>query len=78
LSRPGEKFIIEPSRKFLLTAARLRSGTNRDEPTGTGLAGLVETRGREDDAAGSSRTNGRDRGMGAEVAAADERRKEMR
>ena len=34
VSRPSEKFLIEPSRKFLLTAARLRNGTNRDEPTG--------------------------------------------
>jgi hypothetical protein len=35
LSRPSEKFLIEPSRKFLLTAIRLKGGTNRDEPRGT-------------------------------------------
>src|SRR5580658_6633079 len=73
LSRPGEKFLIEPSRKFLLTAARLKDGTNRDEPRGTGLAGLVETgAGREDDAAGRGRANGRDRALGTQAVAADE------
>jgi hypothetical protein len=35
VSRPSEKFRFEPSRKFLLTAARLKDGTNRDEPRGT-------------------------------------------
>ena len=35
LSRPSEKFRFEPSRKFLLTAVRLKDGTNRDEPRGT-------------------------------------------
>ena len=35
LSRPSEKFRFEPSRKFLLTAVRLKDGTNRDEPSGT-------------------------------------------
>src|SRR5258708_4765185 len=35
VSRPSEKFLVEPSRKFLLTAARLKDGTNRDEPRGT-------------------------------------------
>src|SRR5580658_8187229 len=73
LSRPGEKFLIEPSRKFLLTAARLKDGTNRNEPRGTGLAGLVKTSpGREDDAAGSCRADGSNRAVGAEVAATDE------
>ena len=42
LSRPSEKFRFEPSRKFLLTAVRLKDGTNRDEPRGTRSAGLVE------------------------------------
>src|SRR5690349_982580 len=37
LSRPSEKFRFEPSRKFLLTALRLKDGTNRDEPRGTRL-----------------------------------------
>ncbi|MGH9648805.1 MAG: hypothetical protein ACRD4E_18540 [Bryobacteraceae bacterium] len=35
MSRPSEKFRFEPSRKFLLTAVRLKDGTNRDEPAGT-------------------------------------------
>ena len=35
LSRPNRKFRFEPSRKFLLTTARLKDGTNRDEPRGT-------------------------------------------
>src|ERR1700722_8301071 len=73
LSRPSEKFLIEPSRKFLLTAARLKDGTNRDEPRGTGLAGVVEkSPGREDDAAGSGRAGGSERALGAQTAAADE------
>src|SRR5665213_908899 len=73
VSRPGEKFLIEPSRKFLLTAVRLKDGTNRNEPRGTGLAGVAETSpGREDDAAGSCRADGSDRALGAETAAADE------
>jgi hypothetical protein len=42
VSRPSDKFRFEPSRKFLLTAVRLKDGTNRDEPAGTGLSGLVE------------------------------------
>src|SRR5229473_3200546 len=73
LSRPSEKFLVEPSRKFLLTAARLKNGTNRDEPRGAGLAGLVETSPRqENDAAGNGRTDGRQRALGAQVASADE------
>jgi hypothetical protein len=43
LSRPSEKFLNEPSRKFLLTAVRLKGGTNRDEPKGTRCVELVET-----------------------------------
>jgi hypothetical protein len=35
VSRPNRKFRFEPSRKFLLTTARLKDGTNRDEPRGT-------------------------------------------
>src|ERR1700694_2998643 len=73
VSRPSEKFLIGPSRKFLLTAARLKDGTNRDEPRGTGLAGLVETSPRrEDDAAGNSGKDGRERALGAQAVAADE------
>ena len=43
VSRPSEKFLFEPSRKFLLTAERLGDGTDCDEPTGTRQAGLAET-----------------------------------
>jgi hypothetical protein len=35
VSRQSEKFLIGQSRKFLLTAERLKDGTNRDEPKGT-------------------------------------------
>jgi hypothetical protein len=31
----SDRLLVEPSRKFLLTAARLKDGTNRDEPRGT-------------------------------------------
>src|SRR5258708_18244933 len=73
MSRPSEKFLIGPSRKFLLTAERLKDGTNRDEPRGTGLAGLVEARPRPgDDAAGSGGQDGSERALGAQVAGADE------
>src|ERR1019366_7249135 len=43
VSRPSEKFLIEPSRKFLLTAFRLKDGTNRDESRGTRQVGVAET-----------------------------------
>jgi hypothetical protein len=43
LSRPSEMFLIEPSRKFLLTALRLKDGTNQDEPRGTRQVGMAET-----------------------------------
>src|SRR5579871_6718010 len=35
LSRPHEKFLIEPIRKFLSELEKLGGGTNRDEPKGT-------------------------------------------
>src|SRR5437870_3197462 len=41
-SWPSEKFLIEPSREFLLTAVRQKDGINCDEPRGTRLAGLVK------------------------------------
>src|SRR5580698_546123 len=41
LSRQSEKFLIGQSRKFLLTAVRLKDGTNRDEPTGTSYFGAT-------------------------------------
>src|SRR3954447_26570463 len=73
VSRPSEKFLIEPSRKFLLTAARLKDGTDSDEPTGTGLVGLVEASPRQEgDAAGSSPEDGRERALGAQTAPAHE------
>src|SRR3954469_1530119 len=34
MSRQSEKFLIGQSRKFLLTAARLKDGTDCDEPRG--------------------------------------------
>src|SRR5712691_2473824 len=74
LSRQSEKFLIGQSRKFLLTAVRLKDGTNRDEPRGTRLAGMAEASARqEDDAAGGGRANGSQRALGAEAVAADER-----
>ncbi len=41
LSRQNEKFLIEQSRKFLLTGVSLKDGTDRDEPkrNGTGWNG---------------------------------------
>ena len=55
VSRPSEKFRFEPSRKFLLTAVRLKDGTNRDEPRRTRSPGLVEaSEVRKHDATGSS------------------------
>ena len=42
MSRQYEKFLIGQSRKFLLTAENWKDGTNRDEPGGTRLAGVVE------------------------------------
>src|ERR1700722_11634023 len=73
LSRPSEKFLIEPSRKFLLTAARLKDGTNRDEPRGTRQVGMAEAgQGRGNHSARSSRQDGRERPVGPESAEADE------
>src|SRR6266446_9514002 len=73
MSRPSEKFLIEPSRKFLLTAARLKDGTNRDEPRGTGQAGVVEaSQGQGDQPTEGGRKDGGERAVGAEAAAADE------
>ena len=43
VSRPSEKFLIEPIRKFLLTALRLKDGANRDESRGTRQVGVAET-----------------------------------
>src|SRR5712691_2085226 len=75
MSRQSEKFLIGQSRKFLLTAARLKDGTNRDEPRGTGLAGLVEESARpEDDPAGGGRAHESKRALGAQAAKADETR----
>src|SRR5579864_14401 len=72
MSRPSERFLIEPSRKFLLTAVRQKDGTNRDEPRGTRLVGLVEAGpGREDDAAGSGRADGGEPALGANAVEAD-------
>src|SRR5665213_1883509 len=66
VSRPSEKFLIEPSRKFILTAERQKDGTNRDEPRGTGLVRLAETSpGRKYEPTGSCPENGSERPLGA-------------
>src|ERR1043166_7235630 len=76
LSRQSEKFLFGQSRKFLLTAVRLRDGTNRDESGGTRLVGLVEAcTGWKDHAEASRRTDGREPAVGPEAAAAHETRR---
>src|ERR1039457_5592136 len=73
LSRQSEKFLIGQSRKFLLTAVRLKDGTNRDEPTGTGLVGLAETsQGRKHQPTGGRPEDWSERPMGKEAAQADD------
>src|ERR1700674_3866436 len=73
LSRQSEKFLTGQSRKFLLTAVRLKDGTNRDEPRGTGPVGLVEASGRqEDDPTRGGRADGSQRPVGAQAIEADE------
>src|ERR1039458_10278630 len=73
VSRQSEKFLIGQSRKFLLTAVRLKDGTNRDEPTGTGRAGLSETsQGRKHQPTGGRPEDRSERPMGEEVAQADD------
>jgi hypothetical protein len=42
VSRQSEKFLIRQSRKFLLTAARLKDGTNCDESGRTRQAGMAQ------------------------------------
>src|ERR1700735_4902772 len=76
MSRPSEKFLIEPSRKFLLTAVRLKDGTNRDEPRGTRPAGVVKaSQGQSDQPAKSGPAHGGKRSLGAQAAATDESRR---
>src|ERR1017187_2769659 len=73
MSRQSEKFRFEQSRKFLLTALRLKDGTNRNEPGGARRTGLVETsQGWKHDAAKGSAEPGRERSLGTDVAEADE------
>src|ERR1035437_8767732 len=73
VSLQSEKFLICQSRNFLLTAVRLKDGTNRDEPTGTGRAGLAETsQGRKHQPTGGRPEDGSERPMGEEVAQADD------
>src|SRR5229473_252013 len=74
VSRQSEKFRFGQSRKFLLTAARLKDGTNRDEPRGTRQVGLVKTgRGWKHHAAQGGRKDGGQRPLGKNVAKADEK-----
>jgi hypothetical protein len=54
LSRPHEKFLLEPSRKFLSEREKLGGGTNRDEPKGTRPAALAQASRNETDYAGQS------------------------
>ena len=73
MSRQSEKFLIGQSRKFLLTAARLKDGTNRDVPTGTGCAGVAEaSQRRTHQPAGGRAEDGSERPMGEEVTQADD------
>src|ERR1039458_7815416 len=75
VSRQSEKFLIGQSRKFLLTAKNWKGGTNRNEPGGTRLAGVVEAgAGRSRHTAASRREDGRQRPLGADAAAAHEDR----
>jgi hypothetical protein len=75
LSRQSEKFLIGQSRKFLLTAERLKDGTNRDEPRGTRLAGMAKASARqEDDAARGGRADGSQPALGAQAVETDETR----
>src|SRR6266480_341384 len=76
VSRQSDKFLIGQSRKFLLTADGLKDGTNRDEPRGTGLAGVVEAGPRRSgDATVCVRANGGYGSMGPQAARQDERRR---
>src|ERR1019366_8602610 len=71
VSRQSEKFLIEQSRKFLLTAENWKDGTNRNEPGGTRLAGMVEAgQGRCHDAGAGGGEDGRKRPLGAKAAEA--------
>src|SRR5579863_1801521 len=73
LSRPHEKFLLEPSRTFLSKQPKLEGGTNRDEPTGAGLAALAEAgRGQADHTGQGGRANGSERAVGAATFAAQE------
>src|SRR5438270_12895249 len=73
VSRPDRKFRFQPSRKFLLTTARLKDGTNRDEPIGTGRPALAEAgTGRQHDSARGRREDGRDDALGTEAREADQ------
>src|SRR5580658_6551120 len=73
LSRPHEKFLLEPSRTFLSKQPKLGGGTNRDEPKGTGSAALSEAgRGQADHTGQGGRANGSERAVGAATFAAQE------
>src|ERR1035437_729573 len=75
VSRQSEKFLLEQSRKFLLTAKNWKDGTNRDEPGGTRLAGVAEAGAeRGGHAAAGGGEDGRHRSLGAKAAGAHEDR----
>src|SRR4029077_12339660 len=74
LSRPHEKFLLEPSRTFLSEQPKWKGGTNRDEPTGTGSAALAEAgRVQADHTGQSGRADGSERAVGATTFAAQEK-----
>src|SRR5271154_5807566 len=73
MSRQSEKFLIGQSRKFLLTALRLKDGANRDEPRGTGPVRVAEaSQGWSGQPARGGQADGSDRSLGAQAVEADE------
>src|SRR6266480_520857 len=73
VSRPHEKFLLEPSRKFLFKPANLEGGTNRNEPKGTRSAALAEAGRIETDyTSQSGRADAGERAMGEETVGAQE------
>src|SRR3984957_19043552 len=76
MSRPHEKFLLEPSRKFLSEREKLGGGTNRNEPKGTRLAALVEAGRIETDyTSESGRADASERTVGEEIISAQKARR---
>src|SRR5205085_7857661 len=75
MARQSEKFLSGQSRTVRLTAKNWKGGTNRDEPGGTRLAGVVEeSAGRRRHTTAGRRKDGSERSLGAKAAGADEDR----